>query len=122
MDEAEYCNRIALINRGRLIALGTPQELKRGSLDGELLAIEGEQGLAGAIGLLQGAPGVRDVAVFGSTLHVVVDDAARRAPELVARLDGRGIQGAAARRIEASMEDSFVHLVGAASKSEGAAP
>jgi ABC-2 type transport system ATP-binding protein len=122
MDEAEYCNRIALINRGRLIALGTPQELKRGSLDGELLSIEGGQGLAGAIGLLQAAPGVRDVAVFGSTLHVVVDDAARRAPELVASLAGRGVQGAAARRIEASMEDSFVHLVGAASKSAGAAP
>ena len=122
MDEAEYCNRIALINRGRLIALGTPQELKRGSIDGELLSLEREEGVADAIELIARAPGVRDAAVFGSTLHVVVDDAARRGPELVALLSGRGVPGAAARRIEASMEDSFVHLVGAASKAEGAAP
>src|SRR5450759_2132934 len=42
MDEAEYCHRIALINRGRLIALGTPQELRQSSLGGELLALEGD--------------------------------------------------------------------------------
>ncbi len=122
MDEAEYCNRIALINRGRLIALGTPQQLKRGSIDGDLLSVERDEGVAGAIELIAQAPGVRDAAVFGNSLHVVVDDAVRRGPELVAWLAGRGMQGAAVRRIEASMEDSFVHLVGAASKAAGAAP
>jgi len=121
MDEAEYCNRIALINRGRLIALGTPQELKRGSLDGELLALERDEGVAAAGALLAQAAGVRDVAVFGSGLHVVVDDATRRGPELVAWLASQGVSGTRARRIEASMEDSFVHLVGAASKPEGGA-
>jgi ABC-2 type transport system ATP-binding protein len=122
MDEAEYCNRIALISRGRLIALGTPQELKRGSIDGDLLSVEREEGVAGAIELIAQAPGVRDAAVFGNTLHVVVDDAARRGPELVRWLADRGVSGVSARRIEASMEDSFVHLVGAATKAEGVAP
>ena len=42
MDEAEYCNRIALINGGRLVALGTPSELKRGAIRGEILLVEGE--------------------------------------------------------------------------------
>ena len=118
MDEAEYCNRVALITRGRLIALGTPHELRGRSLGGELLTIERE-GIVNAIDLVEKAPGVHDVAVFGSALHVLVDDAAMRAPALVAYLTGHGIAGASARRIDPTMEDSFVHLVGAAAQARG---
>ena len=114
MDEAEYCHRIALINRGRLIALGTPQELKQRSLGGELLALEGDR-IGDAVAQLETAPGVQDVAMFGSTLHALVDDAAARTPELLARLGAAGFAGARVRRIEPSLEDSFVHLVGASS-------
>jgi ABC-2 type transport system ATP-binding protein len=64
---------------------------------------------------------VRDVAVFGSALHVLVDDAAMRAPALIAYLTDHGFAGAAARRIEPTMEDSFVHLVGAAAEARGEA-
>jgi len=42
MDEAEYCNRLVLIDRGRIVAMGTPTELKRGSMKGELLLVECE--------------------------------------------------------------------------------
>lgn len=115
MDEAEYCHRIALINRGRLVALGTPRELKRRSLEGELLAVECSD-VGRAIGMLQKAPGVRDAAVFGNALHVVVDDAARRADELTNLLAGEGMAGATAKRIEPSLEDSFVSLVAASSR------
>jgi len=115
MDEAEYCNRIALINRGRLIALGTPEDLKRRSLGAELLSIEGER-IASAIDLLKVASGVQDVAVFGSALHLLVDDAEKQAPLLVADLAAHGISGATARRIAPTMEDSFVHLVAQAQR------
>src|ERR1019366_6288993 len=81
MDEAEYCHRIALINHGSLIALGTPQELKQHSLGGELLALEGDH-IGDAIASLEKLPGVQEVAMFGSTLHVLVDDAATRSVEL----------------------------------------
>ena len=118
MDEAEYCNRVALLARGCLIALGAPHELRRRSLGGDLLAIERE-GIVNALPLLEKAPGVREAAVFGSALHVVVDDAARRIPELVAYLAGQGIGGATARHIDPTMEDSFVHLVGAAAQARG---
>ena len=121
MDEAEYCNRIALITRGRLIALGTPHELRQRSLGGELLTIECE-GIVGAIDLMDNAPGVRDVAVFGSALHVLVDDAALRTPALLAYLSSHGIAGASARRIDPTMEDSFVHLVGAAAQAREGPP
>jgi ABC-2 type transport system ATP-binding protein len=119
MDEAEYCHRIALINRGRLIALGTPQQLKHSSMDGELLALEGDHvGAAGAA--LDGAPGVHEVALYGSALHVLVDAAERRAPELLARLAAAGVPDARARRIEPSLEDAFVRLVGARAAPPGA--
>jgi ABC-2 type transport system ATP-binding protein len=119
MDEAEYCHRIALINHGRLIALGTPVELKQRSLGGELLALEGDR-IGDAVAQLDKAPGVQDVAMFGNTLHVLVDNAVLRSPELLAQLATAGIAGARARRIEPSLEDSFVHLVGASSPQAGA--
>lgn len=113
MDEAEYCHRIALITRGRLIALGTPLEIKRGSLSGELLALACAD-VGRALPLIQAAPGVQDAALFGNQLHITVDNATRRAPELAALLAGRGIAHATVRPIAPTMEDSFVSLVGKA--------
>ena len=119
MDEAEYCQRVALINRGRLIALGTPQQLKRRELGGELLAIEGE-GACAALAQVSGSSGVLDVAVFGSGLHALVDNAELRAPQLLQRLSASGSPGLRARQIAPSLEDSFVHLVTASARSAGA--
>ncbi len=75
MEEAEYCNRLALIFRGKIVALGTPSELKRDSMTGQLLLVECEP-LGAAVEALQAAPGVMDAAVFGNALHLVVGDAA----------------------------------------------
>ena len=111
MDEAEYCDRVALINHGRLIALGTPTQLKQHALGGELLSLEGDR-LGDAIGELQAAPGVLDVAMFGNALHALVDIAELRLPELLLRLDGAGCTKVRGRRIAPSLEDSFVRLVG----------
>ena len=121
MDEAEYCNRIAMINRGRLIALGTPHDIKAGSLGGDLLALEcGEADLGRALAIVKGTEGVRDVAIFGRSLHVVVADAEQQGRALLAGLLAAGYAGAAARRIAPSMEDSFVHLVAGAGEGVGA--
>lgn len=110
MDEAEYCHRIALINHGRMIALGTPRELKQHAIGGELLAVECARAGDAAV-RLQGLAGVRDVAMFGSALHVLVDNAALRTPELRTAMDASGFVDARVRRIEPSLEDSFVRLV-----------
>ena len=63
MDEAEYCNRIALINHGRLVALGTPAELRSAALGGELLRSNATNARAGDRMRCGRLPGVRDVAV-----------------------------------------------------------
>ena len=67
MDEAEYCNRVALIDRGRLIAMASPSELKQRKLGGDLLLVECER-IGAAMAALDEAPGVHDVAAFGNTL------------------------------------------------------
>jgi ABC-2 type transport system ATP-binding protein len=109
MEEAEYCNRLALIFRGKIVALGTPAELKRGSMKGELLLVECTP-LGNAVEILQSAPGVMDAAVFGNALHLVVRDADAAIPQLQTFLKTRGIAVQRMERIRPSLEDVFVSL------------
>jgi len=109
MEEAEYCNRLALIDRGRIVALGTPNELKKRAMKGELLLVECSP-LGRAVELAQQAPGVLDAAVFGNALHLVVAEAASAIPALRDYLRQRDV---AVQRIEAippTLEDVFVSL------------
>jgi ABC-2 type transport system ATP-binding protein len=109
MEEAEYCNRLALIFRGKIVALGTPTELKRDSMNGELLLVECEP-LGAAVDALQTAPGVMDAAVFGNALHLVVEDAEQAAPALRKYLAERGVAVSRIEEIRPSLEDVFVSL------------
>ena len=112
MDEAEYCGRAALINQGRLIAIGTPDELKRTALAGQLLLVECDT-LGPTLAALQKAPGVRDCSVFGDSLHVLVDDAERALDALPHYLESRELPLRRITRINPSLEDVFVQLVSA---------
>jgi len=109
MEEAEYCNRLALIYRGKIVALGTPTELKQRSMKGELLLVEAEP-LGPALEALQTAPGVVDAAVFGNALHLVVPEAAPAIPALREFLSSRGFQVGRVEPIRPSLEDVFVAL------------
>jgi ABC-2 type transport system ATP-binding protein len=108
MDEAEYCNRLALMNGGKLIALGTPTELKLGSIQGALLLLECER-VGDAIERVRHLDGVRDVAVFGNALHLVVSDEAV-ATAIRAALEADGISVTGLHTIRPSLEDAFVAL------------
>jgi ABC-2 type transport system ATP-binding protein len=111
MDEAEYCNRLALIDRGRLVALDTPGELKRGPMGGTLLLVECEP-LGEALAVLEQAPGVLEAAMFGDALHVMVRDPGPALRELPAYLSARGLHSGRIEVIPPSLEDVFVHRVG----------
>ncbi|MGD0119031.1 MAG: ABC transporter ATP-binding protein [Candidatus Binatus sp.] len=108
MDEAEYCNRLALMNGGKLIALGTPTELKLGSIQGALLLLECDR-LGDAIERVRRFDDVRDVAVFGNALHLVVTDAGI-APAIRAALEADAISVTNLQSIRPSLEDAFVAL------------
>jgi ABC-2 type transport system ATP-binding protein len=109
MEEAEYCNRLALIFRGKMVALGTPSELKRKSMKGELLLVECEP-LGKAVEVLQSAPDVIDAAVFGNALHLVVKDAEAAVPQVRKYLSDHGIAVGHIEKIRPSLEDVFVSL------------
>jgi ABC-2 type transport system ATP-binding protein len=111
MDEAEHCNRIALMYGGRLVALDTPNGLKQGTIDGEVLEIEGAP-QDDARALVAAQPGVREVAPHGARLHAIVDDAALRGPQALEALQTAGITDARVERIDPSLEDVFVALLG----------
>jgi len=109
MEEAEYCNRLALIFRGKIVALGSPTELKHSYMKGELLLVECAP-LGPALELLRSAPGVLDAAVFGNALHLVVDNADSAVPGLQSFLGGRNINVSHIEKIRPSLEDVFVSL------------
>jgi len=110
MDEAEYCHRAALMNLGRIIAVGSPDELKRTTLGGELLLLEGEN-IGAVLIALANAPGVRDCSVFGNALHVLVSDAESSLEQLPAFLEQQNLRPRRIVRIHPSLEDVFVQLV-----------
>ncbi len=110
MDEAEYCHRIALMGGGKMIALGSPKELKASLGEGHLLNLETSD-LFATMALLKGRPGIEDVAVFGAGLHVKVDNQTDGASAVRSLLASNGIQIQALESIPPSMEDVFVTLL-----------
>jgi ABC-2 type transport system ATP-binding protein len=110
MDEAEYCHRLALMYRGKVIALGTPAQLKAGMTEHSLLNLDSSLPLE-TMRALEGLDGVRDVAVFGGGLHVTVDDVDATSARVRQRLAAQGIEVRKLAQIEPSMEDVFVALI-----------
>ena len=109
MDEAEYCDRLGMIYRGELIALGTPEELKKAMLE-EIVEVTCGQPQE-ALTVLDGLAGVRHVALFGRGLHVVTEQAAAAIPAMAAALAAAGLSATPPERILPSLEDVFVSLI-----------
>ncbi len=109
MEEAEHCHRLALMNRGRLIALDSPKRL-RDEMKSPLFEVRTPDGLR-AIEALKGLPEVLDVALFGRALHVTVGDAGRAVELLRERLGAENVEVAGIRPIPPALEDVFVARV-----------
>jgi ABC-2 type transport system ATP-binding protein len=110
MDEAEYCYRLALMYHGRVIALGTPDELRSGLDARTLLQLDTPDPLETMRALEQLAE-VHDVAVFGGGLHVGVADADSGITAVRARLQERNIPIKRLEKITPSLEDVFVAMI-----------
>jgi ABC-2 type transport system ATP-binding protein len=110
MDEAEYCHRAALMYGGRIIALGSPAELKTLLGEGTLLNLVTSD-LLPSMTVLENRKGILDIAVFGGGLHVKVDSAKAAMDEIRTTLASAGIQIHTLEPITPSMEDVFVGLI-----------
>jgi ABC-2 type transport system ATP-binding protein len=109
MDEAEYCNRLVLIYQGRIVASGSPAQLKQTAMKGELLLLECEP-LGAALEALEKSAVAANVAVFGNALHAVVQSAAQSIPLLREELERKSITVTRIEATPASLEDVFVSL------------
>jgi ABC-2 type transport system ATP-binding protein len=114
MEEAdELASRLVILDRGRIVAEGTPEELK-GELRGD--AVHVELGEAQANGRVQHAldqvPGIREVTVDGRLLHARADNGARAVPAVLQALESNGIECAAVTVARPSLEDVYLRYAG----------
>ena len=109
LDEAERCNRVGLVHRGRLLACGTPTEVKK-LMRGTILEIRSDEPRQAAAVLKQRLAGV-SVGLFGDRVHVVSLEPERTAAEAKAALSDAGLGVVAIRPIEPSLEDVFISVL-----------
>jgi len=109
LDEAERCHRVGLLYGGRMLFCDRPDELKKRFPGGVVVirAPEPER----IREALSDAPAARSILLVGDHVHVFVDDAARRLPELRAHLDARGVSYDSVEQGQPSIEDLFVSAV-----------
>ncbi|HKB78415.1 MAG TPA: ABC transporter ATP-binding protein [Thermoanaerobaculia bacterium] len=112
MEEAEYCHRLALMNRGDLIALDTPAAIRARMIE-PLLEIASADSIR-AISLLHSVPTVVRTGLYGRAIHATVTDAQRAEHDIRSVLESHAIAVDHIERIEPSLEDVFISLVEAA--------
>ena len=108
MDEADYCDRLALIYRGKIIAEGAPNELRKNYMTRDVLEIEADH-IVEAMEILE-KQGI-ETAVFGSLLHATVEDAKVAVPVIYKTLGESNIMVRRVDKIVPSLEDVFVTLI-----------
>ncbi|MFB3883582.1 MAG: ATP-binding cassette domain-containing protein [Thermodesulfobacteriota bacterium] len=110
MDEAEYCDRLAMIYRGKIIALGSPSELKEETLSKGMMEVECEP-LVAALDLLRKESRISEVAIFGDRLHVIGKEGIDTEQEVKTVFQKHGILLKRIDWIRPSLEDVFVSLI-----------
>jgi ABC-2 type transport system ATP-binding protein len=123
MDEAERCSRVGLMYQGKLIVIDTPDRIK-GLIEGELVEVRPVADEWG-VGLMRHAekalaalPGILEVQTYGDLLHIFVDNADQRMPQIEEALAAQSIQAEGLRRTHARMEEAFISLIRRQERSE----
>jgi ABC-2 type transport system ATP-binding protein len=113
LDEAEHCHRIAIIDAGRLAALGTTDELKSIFAKRPIVEVRSDRPVD-AMKLLEGMEQVEKTSIFGTAVHAVLTGTDDGGPEVVRRrLDEAGIGGVSVEVVAPSLEDVFLEVAGA---------
>jgi drug efflux transport system ATP-binding protein len=110
LDEAEHCHRIAIMNAGRLAAMGTSSELKRIFSMRPIVEIQSGRPVE-VMRALEETPEVEKTTIFGTTVHAVLRSPDVALDELRGRLKDRGIEVDDVARVMPSLEDVFLDVV-----------
>jgi ABC-2 type transport system ATP-binding protein len=117
MDEAEYCDRLALIYRGELVALGSPEKLKSELMREDVYEVEINRP-QDAVSIFQKVPGIQEASLFGNVVHVVAQKQVSVADEARKALTSAGFEVRNFEKIQPSLEDVFVSLIEARDKQQ----
>jgi ABC-2 type transport system ATP-binding protein len=118
MDEAEHCQSLVFIQRGTLVAKGSPEEIKVTKMHGDVIEIDCED--AGrAILVLRDLNLFEEVALYGSLIHVVTTDPPAHVPLIKKELADKGVTITSIERITPSLEDVFISSAREAEKVVG---
>ena len=109
MDEADRCSKVGLMYAGRMVVCAEPQQI-RAQIEGDLIELQPDDWQT-AHALIETLPGVLEVQTYGDLLHVFVDSADKRLPEIEAALKKQSIVHRGARRATARMEEAFISLI-----------
>ncbi len=113
MEEADsLCRRIAIVDHGKVIALGTPQELKASVPGGYLLRLRFTAAPDGVVRRLKELPGVGDIKVQGTSADVYADRGGALVPAVVAAASAEGAELCDVHISEPSLENLFLHHTG----------
>lgn len=110
MDEAAYCDRLALISQGRIIALGTPEELRKNFMPEDVWEMETDRPEE-TIAVIKNIQGLGEVTVFGNTLHIMLQRGEDPSAAIRQILSRQSIEIRRIEKIQPSLEDVFVSLV-----------
>jgi ABC-2 type transport system ATP-binding protein len=113
LEEADQlAERVAIVDRGKVVAEGTPEELKR-ELRGDAIHVDLEADYDGAVGrALTGIPAVRDAALDGRVLRARADDGGRAVPLVLAALETHGVTVSSVRVSRPSLDDVYLKYTG----------
>jgi ABC-2 type transport system ATP-binding protein len=109
LDEAEHCDRVAIIEAGRLAAFGTVPELKSAFRDRPILEIRAARPVD-AMRTLDAMPEVEKTSIFGTSVHAVLRNASLGPDDITARLRAAGHEVSECGPVEPSLEDVFLDL------------
>jgi ABC-2 type transport system ATP-binding protein len=107
MDEAEHCQSLAFIQGGRLVAMGSPQEIKSQEMHGQVLEVDCDQPEV-AIPILRQLGQFEEVTLYGALIHVVTTDPGEHQPLIERALRDKDVHVIAIDRIAPSLEDVFI--------------
>ncbi len=109
MDEAEHCNRVAFMYRGKLLAFDTPARLKAQYLQGTAWDLDANP-LLEAVEILSGVDGIAQASLHGDRAHVIVKGSEWTPERMQQWLGGKGIRVQSVETVESSLEDVFTLL------------
>ena len=110
LDEAEHCHRIAIVNAGKLAAMGTSRELKEVFARRPILEIHSARPVD-VMRALEEMPEIEKTSVFGTAVHAVLRSPAVDLPGLTRQLNARGLEIGGIDRVMPSLEDVFLDVV-----------